>query len=228
MFLAAPLPRLRVPAARGTDGVSRYLDRLAARQRVVRRDVDPRWLRRQRSLLRANGSLDVPRLAQEAWGRGIPAMYGELTGRVIHADGSVTDLGLLGRRVVTTAGVAFLASAFDNTVEPEILKYHGFGTGTGAESASDTALGTEFTTEYATDNTRPTGSQAHSTNTYTTVATFSPDSGGTLAVTEHGIFSVATVGSGTLWDRTKFTAVNLVSLSDSLQATYTLTLPSGG
>ena len=82
------------------------------------------------------------------------------------------------------------------------------------------------TTLQTCSSTRPTGSQAHSTNTYTTVATFSPDSGGTLAVTEHGIFSAN--AAGTLWDRTKFTAVNVVASSDSLQSTYTLTLPSGG
>ncbi len=184
------------------------------------------WRLRQSWKLVRDGSYLIPLWAKLARKLGLLAAYSELRGQVIHADGTVTDYGLLGRKVVTTTGVAYLASTFDNTAEPESLKFHGFGTGTGAEAIGDTAMGTEFTTEYAVDSTRPTGSQAHSTNTYTTVATFSPDSGGTLAVTEHGIFSAAS--SGTLWDRTKFSAVNLVSGSDSLAATYVLTLPSGG
>lgn len=186
------------------------------------------WRLKQALKLTLDGSLLIPLLAWVARRWGLMVAYSEVRGQVAHADGSMTNYGLLGRRVITSAGVNAVASAFDNTIEPEVFKYHGYGTGTGAESASDTALGTEFTTEYATDNTRPTGSQTHSTNTYVTVGTFSPDSGGTLAVTEHGIFSQAANSGGTLLDRTKFTAVNVVAGSDSLQTTYTLTLPSGG
>lgn len=58
------------------------------------------------------------------------------------------------------------------------------------------------------------------------MGTISPDSGGTLAITEHGLFSAAS--AGTLWDRTVFAAVNLVAGSDSLQVTHTTTFPSGG
>ncbi len=222
MILTATRPCV-APVA---DGVARYLDRLARREQVVRRATDPAWLRRQRRKLRRDGSLAVPRVAAAAVARGVQAMYGELFGRVIHADGSVTELGLLGRRVVTTAGVAWLASAFDNTVEAEDMKYHGFGTGTNAENVSNTALQTELTTQYATDNTRPTGSQAHGSNTYTTVATLSPDA--TVAVTEHGIFNQAANSGGTLFDRTVFSAINLTGSADSLQASYVLTFPSGG
>jgi hypothetical protein len=145
--------------------------------------------------------------------------------KVLHADGTVTDLGLVGRRVVTTAGVGYIVDAFQNLVELENMKYHGFGTGTGAESSSDTALGTELTTEYVTNGTRPTGTTAEgaSANIFQSVATLSPDSG-TPAVTEHGLFSASS--SGVLLDRTKFTAVNLDSTS-SLQATYELTLTAG-
>lgn len=142
-------------------------------------------------------------------------------------DADVIDRGVLSLRVVTTAGVTFLANNFAGSgAAISTFKYHGFGTGTTAEAVGDTALVTEFTTEYATDSTRPTGSQASSANVYTTVGTFSPDTGGTLAVTEHGIFSAAS--AGTLWDRSKFSAVNLVAGSDSLQVTYNLTLSAGG
>ncbi len=216
-------PRLAPAPA---DGVARYLDRLRSRQQIETRRRDPNWQRRQHRKLVHDGSYDVPRRAAEALDRGIRAAYGELWGRVIHEDGSVTNLGLLGRKVVTDAGVAYLASCFDNTAEPEVFKYHGFGSGTTAESAAQTTLITEYTTEYASDNTRPTGSQAHSSNTYTTVGTFSPDA--TVTVTEHGIFSQAANSGGTLWDRTKFTGIALTGSADSLQATYVLTLPSGG
>jgi hypothetical protein len=139
------------------------------------------------------------------------------------------NYGLASLRVVTTAGVNFIRDAFLNTTELETLKYHGFGTGTTAEAVGDTALVTELTTEYATDNTRPTGTQVSGgTGAYQTVATLSPDGSGTLAITEHGIFSQAATGGGTLLDRSVFSAVNLVRGSDSLQVTYTITFTAGG
>jgi hypothetical protein len=62
------------------------------------------------------------------------------------------DLGLISTRVVTDTGVSYLVDALQNLTEPENLKFHGFGIGTTAEAASQTALVTELTTEYATDN----------------------------------------------------------------------------
>lgn len=175
---------------------------------------------------------ELPALAvYRALGRMFSLVYIEsaLYVRILHADGSVTDYGCVGRRVVTDAGVGFIVDAFQNLVELENMKFHGFGVGTTAEAANQTALVTELTTEYATDNVRPTGTttEGATANIYRTVATLSPDSGGTLAITEHGIFSQAAVAGGVLLDRTKFAAVNLVSGSDSLQATYELTLTSG-
>jgi len=154
-------------------------------------------------------------------------MYGALYLRVFRADGCVDDLGLASLRVVTDTGVGYIVDAFQNSVELENMKYHGFGTGTGNEAAGDTALGTELTTQYATDSTRPTGTttEGATANIYRTVATLSPDSGGTLAITEHGVFSAN--AAGVLLDRSKFSAVNLVAGADSLQATYDLTFTSG-
>lgn len=185
------------------------------------------WRLRNRLLMLRNGSIFIPALAWLARRCGLLVGYAELSLRKIDGrTGAVTGFGVVCRRLVTDAGVAALASCFDNTIEPEIFKYHGFGTGTTAEAANQTALVTELTTEYATDNTRPTGSQAHSSNTYTTVGTLSPDS--TVTITEHGIFSQAANSGGTLLDRSKFTGVALTGSADSLQATYVLTLPSGG
>lgn len=161
----------------------------------------------------------------------IPHFYGALWLELHRGDDALVDYGLASLRVVTTAGVKYICDDLNaGGTEVSNLKFHGFGTGVTAEAVGDTALVTELTTQYAVDSTRPTGSQASatvSTNaTYTTVATLSPDSGGTIAITEHGIFSASS--AGTLLDRSLFSAVNLVAASDSLQATYVLTANSGG
>lgn len=162
------------------------------------------------------------------WAFGLVWMESCLRLTLTRGDGSIVDFGVVSRRVVTTAGVNYLVDAFQGTVEPENMKYHGFGIGTTAENASQTALVTELTTEYVTNSTRPTGTttEGASANIYRTVATLAPDSGGTLAITEHGVFSAD--AAGTLLDRSVFSAINLVAGSDSLAATYELTLSSGG
>lgn len=166
-----------------------------------------------------------------AWGlyylTGFPVLISRLQLQVHHADGTITDYGTVGRRVVTTVGVNYIVDAFQNTTELENMKFHGFGTGGTAEASGDTGLVTEETTQYNPDNTRPTGSttEGASANIYRTVGTYSPDSGGTRAITEHGVFSASS--AGTLLDRTLFSVVNLVAGSDSLQATYELTFTAG-
>ena len=159
----------------------------------------------------------------------LPVMVSELRLEVRHADGTITDYGVVGRRVVTDTGVGYIVDAFQNSVELENMKYHGFGTGTTAENATQTALVTELTTEYATDNTRPTGTteEGATANIYKTVATFAPNAGGTIAVTEHAVFSQAATGGGVMLDRTTFSAVNTVASADSIVSTYQLTLTSG-
>jgi hypothetical protein len=168
------------------------------------------------------------RRARLAKALGIPTHYGALFLTVIRGNGDVVPYGLASMRVVTDTGVAFIVDAFQNLVELENMKYHGFGTGGTAEAASQTALVTELTTQYNPDNTRPTGSTTEgAANVYRTVGTVSPDSGGTIAVTEHGVFSQAATGGGVMIDRSLFAAVNLTAGADSLQATYDLTFPSG-
>lgn len=155
----------------------------------------------------------------------LPHFYGQLNLTVRRGNGDVIAYGLASLRVVTDTGVGFIVDAFQNSVEMENMKFHGFGTGTNAEAAGNTALQTELTTQYAGD-VRPTGStEEAATNIYKTVATLSPDSGGTLAITEHGVFSASS--SGVLLDRSVFSAVNIVAGSDSLQSDYRLTLTSG-
>ena len=157
---------------------------------------------------------------------GIPHFYGSVYGVVFRGD-RVLDYGLLSLKLVTNAGVAFLVDGLQNLTEPDLFKFHGYGTGTTAEAVGDTALVTELTTQYVTDNVRPTGSQTeNAANIYETVATLSPDSGGTIAITEHGIFSAT--AAGTILDRSVFAAINLVAGSDSLQTTYRFTITAGG
>jgi hypothetical protein len=160
----------------------------------------------------------------------LPTIYGALYLTKIRANGEAVPLGLASLRLVTTVGVGYIVDAFQNIVELEEMKYHGYGTGGTAESAADTALVTELTTQYVVNSQRPTGTttEGASANIYRTVATLSPDSGGTIAITEHGIFSDVDVAQGVLLDRSLFSAVNLVAGADSLQTTYELTLPSGG
>lgn len=158
---------------------------------------------------------------------GIPHHYGVLYLDKITPHGRI-PLGLASMRVVTDAGVGFLVDALQNLVEPELMKFHAFGTGGTAEAASQTALVTEETTQYNPDNTRPTGSQTEtSANIYRTIGTYSPDSGATRPITEHAIMSQAATGGGVMLDRSLFAVVNLVAGSDSLQATYDFTINSG-
>lgn len=143
----------------------------------------------------------------------------ELRATVIRADGRREDLGVVSRRVVTTAGVNWLATAFLNTVEPETLNFHDCGTGTTAEAVGQTTLVTPF------GGARVAGTQSTpgSTNIYRSVATIS--FGGPFAITEHGIFTAST--AGTMFDRSLFAAINVAS-GDSIQFTWDVTFPAGG
>lgn len=154
-----------------------------------------------------------------AWGgglRGETVPVGRLNAVKITPDGKRTDLGLISTRVVTDAGVDAIVDAFQNSVELENFTWHGSGTGTTAEAAGDTALGTEVAS-------RTDGSATENgSNTFRTVGTISYSS--SHAITEHGLFSAST--GGTLMDRSVFSAINVAN-GDSIEFTYDLTFPSG-
>ena len=127
-------------------------------------------------------------------------------------------------RVVTNNGAALIVDCLDQTGSLE-AKYHGIGTGSTAENVTDSALVTELTTQYNPDSTRATGTFSQpSANVSRSVGTNSVDA--TAAVQEHGIFTQAATGGGTLLDRSVFSTVNLSS-GDSLQSTYDLTVTAG-
>lgn len=154
-----------------------------------------------------------------------PILVSELWLKAV-VSGRDIDLGLASLRVVTDTGVGFVVDAWQNIVELENMKFHGTGSGTTAESAGQSALVTEFTTQLNPDNTRATGTlEEAAANIFKTVATNTYDA--TVAVTEHGLFSQAATGGGVMFDRSVFSAVNLVS-GDSLATDYRATLASGG
>lgn len=171
----------------------------------------PYWFRNLRHRLRG--------LPQEFYRVAGLTVNAQLSARVFRADGTIEDLGVISRRVVTTAGVNWLATAFTNTVEAETLNFHDCGTGTTAEAVGQTTLVTPF------GGSRVSGTQSTpgSTNIYRSVATIAFT--GTLAITEHGLFTAST--SGTMFDRSVFSAINVVN-GESIQFTWELTLPAGG
>lgn len=157
---------------------------------------------------------------------GIPTITSALAVRLLRADGSTVDYGIVSRRVVTNNGVAYIVDAWQNTVELENMKYHGCGTGTTAEAAGDSALVTESTTALNPDSTRATGTQTEpATNQLKSAGTLTFDA--SAAITEHGLFSAASTGTGVLFDRSVFSAINVVS-TDSILFEYTVSFTAGG
>ncbi len=176
-------------------------------------DVGKPWFRRSIADQRAHSEGRLP-------------FIGHLWLAKIDVAGDVEDLGLVSCRVVTNTGVAFIVDAFQGLVEPEAMRFHGLGTDATAEAATQTALIAELTTQYATANTRPTGTLAeNAANSFETVATITV--GAAVGATEHGIFSQAATGGGVMLDRSVFGVINLAA-GEALQATYRLTVPSGG
>jgi len=159
----------------------------------------------------------------------IAHMYGSLSLALIDPQGQMTDFGLASMRIVTTVGLQFVVNAFQGSQTLSNMRYHGFGTGSAVESIADTALATELSTQYATSGVRPTGSLeygtdddgAQLTNVFRTVGTLEPDT--TVTLTEHGLFSSATAGSGILFDRSTYTATTvLVGFALAAQLDVTL------
>lgn len=168
----------------------------------------------------------------------IPHHYGQLQIALISPDHRRIDFGLASFRVVTKNGVSFIAQSFRGLQTISNMRYHGFGSGTTPEAASQSGLVSEFTTQYATSNTRTAGSLEQGTdsngnalaNVYRSVATTTFSAG--VTVSEHGIFSQASTTSGTpaggyLLDRTVFTAQGVVS-GFGIITVYDYTTVAGG
>lgn len=201
----------------------------ALRYGTPHRGLRARWAAVRRAWQQDNlRNFERSLVDQYAFDQGRLFAIGHLWLGVFRKDGTFEDLGLASCRVVTDTGVGFIVDAFQNLVELENMRYHGLGTGTTAESASQTALVTELTTQYSTSNTRPTGTlgeKSGDSKTYETTATITVSA--TTAATEHGIFSQAATGGGVMLDRSVFSVVNLAS-TESIASTYQITFPSGG
>jgi hypothetical protein len=180
-----------------------------------------------------HGLAGVKAAAKLARRHHLMAPYGLLWLQKITASGQATDLGLVSCKIVTTDGVDYIANNFAATASYSVanFKFHGIGTSSTAAVVGDRALVTELTTQYSTDNVRPTGTQVKGgTGIYTTVGTVTVDA--SVAATEWGLFTQAATGAqsqpaNSMLDRVVYTVVNLAS-GDSLQATFTLTFPNGG
>lgn len=167
------------------------------------------------------------RLIQMAKNLGVPTFFGCLYARVFRNNSLLHDFGLISTRVITTVGAQYLVDCMQGLKEPELMHFHGIGTNNATESAGDTILGAELTTQYSTANTRASGSltEGATATIYRTVGTNTVNSA--VTITEHGIFSDPVVGSGTLLDRSVFAGIGLAA-NDSLETTYELTFVTGG
>jgi len=126
------------------------------------------------------------------------------------------------RNLIVDTGEAFLVDAWQNIVELEIMRFHGMGTGATAAAEGNTALGTESTTALNPDSTRATGSLTEaSASVFRSVGTLTFDA--TAAITEWGLFSTSGTGTGVLFSRVVFSAINVAS-GDSIQTTWDLTV----
>lgn len=159
----------------------------------------------------------------------VPTVTARLRLRKRLVDGSWVDYGWVGYRLVTNAGVAFLVDDWDPaaTTDMSTMKYHGLGTTNTAENVTDTALAAECTTALNPDSTRATGVATQpSANILRSTGTLTFDAAST-AVVEHGLLSQAATGGGTLWDRTVFATVTMLT-GESLQCQYDGTVNAGG
>ncbi len=150
---------------------------------------------------------------------GIPTLHSQLAVEVRHSDGSRTNYGVVGYRVVTTAFVNFVVDQLQT--ETSVFgdfKFHDSGVGVTAEAIANTAM------ETTDGEARVTGTQTEgAANVYVSVGTIAYTT--TKSITEHGLFNDLT--AGTLMDRTVFASIGVVN-TDSVTYTYSLTIASGG
>lgn len=144
-------------------------------------------------------------------------MFGFLSRKHTRSGQVIAD-GLVSCRLVTVAFANYLVDSLQNstTTPMDLFKYHAVGTGTAAESNTDTTLGTEI-------ESREVGTQIEGTspNIYKSVATITFS--GTHSVAEHGLFSATPTG-GTMMDRSVFSPADDVQNLDEIEYTYQLTV----
>jgi len=151
---------------------------------------------------------------------GMNHMKGSLYARLLKADGSVMNYGLVSNNLVTDAFVAFMVDELQaETSEWGDFKFHDSGVGVTGAAVGDTDI------ETTDAESRVTGTQIEGASIwiYKSVGTIAYTT--TKAITEHGLFSIVT--GGTMMDRHTFGAIN-VDNGDSIEFTYELTCTAGG
>ena len=136
---------------------------------------------------------------------------GKLTIEVKDKDGKLKQREEVKNLVVDT-GLAYIASRMKDA-SATAMSHMAIGTGSSAEAAGNTALGTEAARVALTSTTVTSNAVAY-------VASFAAGTG-TGAITEAGILNAAS--SGTLLCRTVFSVVNK-GASDSMTITWTVTI----
>lgn len=127
------------------------------------------------------------------------------------------------RNLVPTAGKAGVASRINGSGAEPVFDKIGWGTGAVAPAIGDTTLGTEVTTAGGAASGVHVVAAATASRVTTTVTNDTAQlvgtvtAAGTIAVTESGVFNLAT--NGVMLARQTFTAINVVS-GDSIQFTW--------
>ena len=148
----------------------------------------------------------------------IISIRGRLSARLIHADGTSENYGVIAHGLVTTAFITFLVDSLVSTDATFAdFKWHDSGVGVTPAAIGDTDI------ETTDGESRVSGTQVDADPIYRSVGTITYTSG--LAITEHGLFNIVT--AGTMIDRHDFSAINVVN-TDQIEFTYEWTPASGG
>ena len=142
-------------------------------------------------------------------------MFGFLNAKRIR-NGVVKNFGLVSCQKVTQAFAAYLVDSMvaSGSFPIDVFDYHGHGTGSSAESNTETTLVTEVDARSAGTPTNPT------TYVYQNIGTVTAT--GTHTIVEHGIFSAAS--NGTMLDRNLVDPTIDVVNNDEVVYTYQLTV----
>lgn len=161
-------------------------------------------------------------LPHMGYGENFMLAEGHLDALILRKNGS-TEYRDLGFNTITDAGVAYMASDFNGgTTDITNFTRHAWGTGacTTPPAVGSTALVTE-----SPDESRVVGTPSNpAANQYRNVGTITAAAAHTIK--EWGLFSQTAVG-GTAWSLRCFAASSIgLSIGDSIQFTYTLTISS--
>jgi hypothetical protein len=221
-FHACGLPRRQRPTRRRLVevGTARLREELTHQLGVLaRRSTVGAWLDpvRRRTLARAYRLMELRDHLQPRW---IEEKLREGFTTVENPD--AVYAAHVAPNLIVNAGEAYWVDAWQGLVEPEIMKFHGAGTGVTAAAEADTALQAESTTVLNPASQRATGSLAEAAaNIFRTVGTLTFS--GAATITEWGLFNQQPTGGGVMWSRVVSGSLGVLN-GDSIQWTYDATV----